>query len=377
MRLVALVAALLVYPIATNGPTLSAADAPAVPATGPSTERIASWLCGEGTVAGKAAAAEAQVATGAELTSAAASPVRLELSEPMAGSITLAPGTTVAFSIDTSSGRELVLDVRSGAVQVDLGDKGVYRSVKVRCNGIEARAIRCSLIAEHRTDANYVALLKGALSVHGTSEKDAKAWIQLKPRQGFSDDASGGGIETLTARPQLDAPAASRASIRDQGHGPADAPAGSWRHDEAGARMVDAAMGTDAATGAYIAGSLARNDSQAGADAVARGAKSAPELAALFVSATAAYAPAAANDLVAAAVVAVPDHAGDVVGAVAAMAPDNAADIAVAALSAVPDKAGDVIAAAVKAAPASKDAILGIASALAPDAAAAYSAANP
>jgi hypothetical protein len=334
-------------------------------------QRIAGWTAGEGTVAEQPSTGQAPIGPGMVVAAPAGAPARIDLALPAVGSVTLAPGAAVTLRPGGAGDRDLVIEVVSGAAQLDLADKGTWRSVLLRGGPLEARVLKGTALAEAGKDSGYLVLVRGALSAHALAGKDAARWVPLKQHQGIGGSADGlGSNDDLATRPQLDQPLGKAGGLRQQGVvPPADDAAAGWRRDAATSTLAALVVADDAALAAWLAVGLTRIDSQAGAIAVGRAAAGAPTLAADLAVTVVSCVPGSAADVGTAVIGAVPARAAEVVGAVSAAAPDSAADLTVAALSAAPEHAKEIVAAAVKAAPASKDAIIGVASALAPEAA--------
>jgi hypothetical protein len=196
-------------------------------------EAIATWEDGPGSIGATPAGAGAAVPAGAVL-AIGDRPVRLALVGAPGSAVELAPASAATFLVE--DGR-IVIALASGRVQVDLPDRGPWAGLIVRGAALEAQVTGTLFLVERtRKDADYVALVRGALKVGlrreialalGRAASDA---IELRSRQGAAGSTAGGlgSAEALSSRPQL----LSAASLRDQALVP-DPAASSWSGDPA------------------------------------------------------------------------------------------------------------------------------------------------
>jgi hypothetical protein len=212
---------------------LMLAGAPAaeqVPAT-----PIATWSLGQGMVAATAAKPGSDIGLGQRVASGTSQPAKVELAAPLAGSLTLAPGSAITLSEETvADTKELVIDIDEGAVQVDLHARGAYAGVRVRGAALDVRVTGTLFVVQRvKRDADYVALVQGHLKA-GLRKEVADALgkgqqFDLESRQGVGA-STGGGLEqiaSLTNRPQI---ASLKKSIKDQSTGPQSGDGG-WDKD--------------------------------------------------------------------------------------------------------------------------------------------------
>ncbi len=204
---------------------------------------------GIGSVDGQPVKVGTMVLTGQEVVASNAAPLRLVCHEAPGITAVLAAGSKGRFAIeaDGAGGRQLVLDLEAGAVQMDVTDKAPYSGVRVRGAALDVRVTGTLFVVERtRRDADYVALVRGQVKV-GLRPEVAKALgkageLELLERQGVSaDSASGvGAPSALSARPQIAFAAGLRAAVADQGSGASDQGTG-WDID-LGAELTGALL---------------------------------------------------------------------------------------------------------------------------------------
>lgn len=207
----------------------------AITAADPAAPVLATWTLGDGAIANGAAKPGTDVTIGQVITSSSAQPARLTLTAPMAGSLTLSPGASLILVEETvADQRELVIDLATGAVQVDLHAKGAYAGVRVRGAALDVRVTGTLFVVQRvKRDADYVALVQGKLNAGLRKEiSDALGQGQrfdLDSRQGVGASTTGGleAIATLLNRPQI---ASLKKSIKEQGTG-AQQGDGGWDKD--------------------------------------------------------------------------------------------------------------------------------------------------
>jgi hypothetical protein len=189
------------------------------------------WRFGVGTVDGQPARTGTVVLTGQSVVAADTAPMRLICHEAPGITAILAAGSQGRFAIEqrADGGRELVLELARGAVQVDVADRSPYAAVRVRGAAMDVRVTGTLFVVERpRQDADYIAMVRGRVQV-GLRPEVARATgrsgeIELLERQGLSaDTANGLGQPTaLSARPQIALAAGLRAAIADQAAGLGD-----------------------------------------------------------------------------------------------------------------------------------------------------------
>jgi hypothetical protein len=194
-------------------------------------DQVGVWRFGLGTIDGQPAKVGTLVLTGQSVVAADAAPLRLVCSEAPGITFILASGSTGTFSLETAAdgGRQLILELATGAVQVDVQDRGPYAGVHVRGAAMDVHVTGTLFVVERsRRDADYIALVHGKVSV-GLRPEVAKATgrhdeVQLTDRQGVSaDTANGLGKPTdLSARPQIHLSPLVRTPIIDQATGAND-----------------------------------------------------------------------------------------------------------------------------------------------------------
>jgi hypothetical protein len=197
---------------------------------------VATWTLGKGDIAGASATSGAPVALGQRFAAGARQPATLALAAPLSGGLTLSPGAAATMQVETvGEARELVIDLAQGALQIDLKDKGGFSGVRVRGAVLDVRVTGTLFVVERvRRDADYVALVQGKLKA-GLRKEVADALgkghqFDLESRQGVEANSTDGmgTVQDLNNRPQI--ASASRASVQDQGTGPADGDGG-WNED--------------------------------------------------------------------------------------------------------------------------------------------------
>ena len=189
------------------------------------------WRFGVGSVDGQPARIGTMVLTGQEVVASDAAPLRLVCHEAPGITAVLAAGSKGRFAVepDAAGGRQLIFDLETGAVQLDVTDKTPYSGVRVRGAALDVRVTGTLFVVERtRRDADYVALVRGKLRV-GLRPEVARALgkagdLELLERQGVSGDTTSGvGTPTgLSARPQIAFAASMRAAVADQGSGASD-----------------------------------------------------------------------------------------------------------------------------------------------------------
>lgn len=189
------------------------------------------WRFGVGSVDGQPARIGTLVLTGQEVVASDAAPLRLVCHEAPGITAVLAAGSKGRFAVepDATGGRQLVFDLETGAVQLDVTDKAPYSGVRVRGAALDVRVTGTLFVVERtRRDADYVALVRGKVRV-GLRPEVARALgkagdLELLERQGVSGDTTSGiGTPTgLNARPQIAFAAGMRAAVADQGSGASD-----------------------------------------------------------------------------------------------------------------------------------------------------------
>lgn len=196
---------------------------------------IATWSLGQGMVATAAASPGSDIALGQRIASGASQPAKVVLAAPLAGSLTLAPGSAVTLSEElVADTKELVIDVDEGAVQVDLNDRGPYAGVRVRGAALDVRVTGTLFVVQRvKRDADYVALVNGKLKAGLRKEvSDALGKGQLfdlESRQGIGASIEGGmeQMASLSNRPQI---VSLKKSIKEQSTGPQQGDGG-WDTD--------------------------------------------------------------------------------------------------------------------------------------------------
>jgi hypothetical protein len=218
--------ALFLAVVAFTGAT-AAEQVPATP--------IATWSLGQGMVATTAAKPGSDITLGQRVASGTSQPAKIVLVAPLAGSLTLAPGSAVTVSEEVvADTKELVIDLDEGAVQVDLQSRGPYAGVRVRGAALDVRVTGTLFVVQRvKRDADYVALVQGKLKAglrKDVSDALGKGQLfDLESRQGIGA-STGGGMEqiaSLTNRPQI---ASLKTSIKDQSTGPQQGDGG-WNTD--------------------------------------------------------------------------------------------------------------------------------------------------
>ena len=187
---------------------------------------VGHWRFGLGSVDGQPARIGTIVLTGQQVVAATAAPLRLVCHEAPGITTILAPGSTGRFLVEgPAEARTLVLELDSGAAQLDVTDRAPYAAVRVRGAALDVRVTGTLFIVERtRRDADYVALVRGKVVV-GLRPEVAKALgkageIELLERQGMAADTANGlgSPAEMNARPQITA----MAPIADQGSGASD-----------------------------------------------------------------------------------------------------------------------------------------------------------
>lgn len=192
---------------------------------------VGMWRFGVGSVDGQPARIGTMVLTGQEVVASDAAPLRLVCHEAPGITAVLAAGSKGRFAVepDAAGGRQLIFDLDTGAVQLDITDKAPYSGVRVRGAALDVHVTGTLFVVERtRRDADYVALVRGKVRV-GLRPEVAKALgkagdLELLERQGVSGDTTTGvGTPTgLSARPQIAFAASMRAAVADQGSGASD-----------------------------------------------------------------------------------------------------------------------------------------------------------
>lgn len=201
---------------------------------------LAAWNQGEGRIAGAAAVPGQPIVAGAEIAAGAGGPVRVALTIAPGNTLTLGPGAALRLieEHEAGKGRRLVIELERGAVQVDLANKGDYLDVHVRGAAIDVRVTGTLFVVDRiRRDADYVALVKGAVKVGLRKEvADAlgkKQELDLSPRQGVggTTGAGLGGVDNLNNQPKVDGK--SKGNAQEQGNAPKEGDGG-WGGDGLG-----------------------------------------------------------------------------------------------------------------------------------------------
>ncbi len=192
---------------------------------------VGMWRFGVGSVDGQPARIGTMVLTGQEVVASDAAPLRLVCHEAPGITAVLAAGSKGRFAVepDAAGGRQLIFDLETGAVQLDITDKAPYSGVRVRGAALDVHVAGTLFVVERtRRDADYVALVRGKVRV-GLRPEVARALgkageLELLERQGVSGDTTSGvGTPTgLNARPQIAFAAGMRAGVADQGSGASD-----------------------------------------------------------------------------------------------------------------------------------------------------------
>jgi hypothetical protein len=198
---------------------------------------VATWSLGEGVVAEAPAHPGSDIAVGQRVTSSAEKPAKIDLAAPMTGTLTLSPGSTFSFVVETiAETQELVIDLSAGAVQIDLRNKGTFAAVRVRGAALDVRVTGTLFVVERiKRDEDYIALIQGKVKVSLRKEvADALGSsgqsFELENRQGVGATVGGGlGVmASLTNRPQI--ASAKRKNIKEQSTGPQEGNGG-WDKD--------------------------------------------------------------------------------------------------------------------------------------------------
>jgi len=210
----------------------------------PQATPIATWSLGQGTLVTIAANAFAtttaatpgsDIALGQRIASGSAQPAKIVFAAPLAGSVTLAPGSVVIMREEVvAEAKELVIDLDQGAVQVDVLGRGPYAGVRVRGAVLDVRVTGTLFVVQRVTrDADYVALVQGRLKAGLRTEVadvlGKGQQFEIKSRQGIGASTAGGleQIAALTNRPQI---VSLKTSIKNQGTAPQQGDGG-WDTD--------------------------------------------------------------------------------------------------------------------------------------------------
>jgi hypothetical protein len=205
----------------------------AVEGSGP----LAAWGQGDGRIAGTAATPGQPIMAGAEIAAGAERPVRVALAVASGSTLLLGPGAALRLTeeVEAGKGKRLVIELDRGAVQVDLANKGDYLDVHVRGAALDVRVTGTLFVVDRiRRDADYVALVKGAVKVGLRKEvADAlgkKQELDLSPRQGVGGTTGGGmgGVDNLNNQPKVNGK--SKGNAQEQGNAPKEGDGG-WDGD--------------------------------------------------------------------------------------------------------------------------------------------------
>jgi hypothetical protein len=205
----------------------AAADAP-----------LACWSTGAGTIAGKPAAEGLGIPAGIETVAGPDGPALVQV-VPALIDLTLAADSAVVLGEGTApdGGRLLTVEVRRGAVQVDVADRKDYAAVLVRGAAMDVRVTGTLFVIERvQKDEDYLAMVEGKVQVNlrpaiAAILGAAGDPIEVGARFGLRADASAGlgAPQAISSRPQLDGAAGKRQPIASQ----AEKPGGGWDQDAA------------------------------------------------------------------------------------------------------------------------------------------------
>ncbi|MCX8040851.1 MAG: hypothetical protein N3B15_09830 [Planctomycetota bacterium] len=243
-------------------------------------EPIAVWTIGEGRIAERAATPDAAIAPEEVVAAGAQAPAFLKAQAAPGVLVALAPSAAGLFreESDASGQRRLIFEVNEGAAEIEVLDRGPYSAVIVRGAALELEVRGTLFVVERvRRDADYAVLVRGAVTARTRAEiaklLGKAGEFALLPRQGIAADTAVGlaaQVDPLQLRPQIDAPAASRASIADQALG--RAPGGTpWDLDRL-QQLRQQLLATSAAASAAVSGSEAAGAALSGGASAAGGA---------------------------------------------------------------------------------------------------------
>lgn len=197
----------------------------------------ATWSLGEGSIAEASAHPGSDIAVGQRVASSADKPAKIDFAPPMTGTLTLSPGAALTLVVETVAGsKELVVDLASGAVQIDLRNKGNFAAVRVRGAAVDVRVTGTLFVVERiKRDADYVALIQGKVKASLRKEVaealgSSGQTFELENRQGVGASVGGGMsvMASLTKRPQI--VSAQRKDLKEQSTTPPDGDGG-WDQD--------------------------------------------------------------------------------------------------------------------------------------------------
>lgn len=197
----------------------------------------ATWSLGEGSIAEVSAHPGSDIAVGQRVASSADKPAKIDFAPPLTGTLTLSPGAALTMVVETvAETKELVIDLASGAVQIDLRNKGTFAAVRVRGAALDVRVTGTLFVVERiKRDADYVALIQGKVKASLRKEVaealgSSGQTFELENRQGVGASVSGGMsvMASLTKRPQM--VSAQRKDLKEQSTTPPDGNGG-WDQD--------------------------------------------------------------------------------------------------------------------------------------------------
>lgn len=197
--------------------TLSAAE---------DTAALALWAFGDGTVDGAQARPGQTILAGQELHAAADRPLRVLLNDAPGSTVIIGAGSTVRFlvvDLGADKGRDLVLDVNEGVVQVDLASRGPWRELRVHGGAMDVHVLGTMFMFERvKRDQDYLAMVRGTVRVNLLAAiakalgKDPS--LDIEGQRGIGAGPDGfGSIDGLNGRPQIAAAAAARLGLQSQG----------------------------------------------------------------------------------------------------------------------------------------------------------------
>lgn len=199
---------------------------------------LALWAFGDGTRGGQPVLAGAVVVAGESLTSGER-PVRLELLGLPGSDVILRPGSAIHLTRDPQHRDRLVVELRAGAVEIDLRGAGADNEIEVHGAALSVRGHDCLFLIERDgADADYVAVISGQAMAGlrpGMTIDDGGMAIMLQARQGLRCSSANGlaEVDQLDERPQLLA----SLPLQDQGEETGDDD--SWSDDDAAVATED------------------------------------------------------------------------------------------------------------------------------------------
>lgn len=191
-----------------------------------STEPVALWLEGAGTLDKKPASAGDTILPGTKIEAGPDHAVSLDLSAEYDCELALAPGAAATLRVVAGSRPEspqLIVQLDRGRIEMRLRDATYYEDIRIVGSVLEMHATNARFLAERvERDADYVAVIRGNV-VANLRPTLANALhqpegIQLQSRQGLAANAASGfaAIDQLNHRPLLQAPAATGAGLQEQ-----------------------------------------------------------------------------------------------------------------------------------------------------------------